>query len=334
LPILDTNFPGALEIQAFKYTILFDDNYIEPALVTTVSILSVDPERRITLVYKTNGSIDDETRILLERFAAYGGGRVEVLLLNTKSLHQFNFRKGHFNDTIIIKILLPHLLPETGALVIIDAGMLPGMQYWTLARYIQRVLDDTLESYTYSARCFHPTQLMSKNLLNLPHSEYYPGGQLIIFNVQRYRETSLGDKIITLYHEHKEFLLLAEQELLCLATDNSDVFPLDADFWLPFLTARNFQLDLKNMREAYSSCSFMKFVGPVKPWHSSCLDPLKGIYLQKRKILEAQIAISNHPGILRARAAVAYPTFLKESLDGYDDFLSSYYLADALALRA
>ena len=121
-------------------------------------------------------------------------------------------------------------------------------------------------------------------------------------NCENYRKSKLFDRWISGYSLHKDQLVWAEQDLLCLVAEEGELHSLDLHGGI--LTENlSIQGYLQFESSIALSSTFMLYqvTGTLKPWKSWVFDPKKKFYLNRREEVLRHINLSNSSAILSNR---------------------------------
>jgi lipopolysaccharide biosynthesis glycosyltransferase len=312
------------ETMNIAISILFDSAYIEPALVTAHDILTrLIGVPKLYLIYLLGDNQEDQENIrIIQSFCDRFGNEAPIVPISLQNtLAKLNVY--HFNNSIIYKALIPSIVHGEPFIMNLDAGILLGAQFEEFWRDINIRVERDVSDWIVGAHCHEPTELMPQDLQTHQHNKFYPAGNLLLFNVARYNRQKWHPRLLGNYLKFMSHLNYAEQELMCLTAENEEILPLPLmeSRITPFL---GLDVLLGKAEPIHFSCLddclFFKFVGSLKPWKYSVLDPNKFIYIKRRAELEARFPLSGIPVIERHRSAFQQEWALA-FLKSYDVFL-------------
>lgn len=281
---------------------LFDANYLCPALVSAASFLENQGENRLplTLVYLAGGDAQDNQRVVLaiQSFEAimrdrYPGMNFQTVQLTGNAFSGY-VQRAHFSSAILYKAILPQAFQHCEHILLFDCGMIFGKQ---LPGFIDQVRSGiTKKSIGVVAAFCEPSNQESglrEDLRSLPHHALYPGGMVLFFDVVRYRRNAIAERLLANFNTYREQLVYAEQDLLCLTLQGSELTAFSEDALRRHidLASPDWQAVAEDTR-LYSSRDFVyiKHVGSFKPWKKWVLHPSKGIFLKERSTLSRQLS--------------------------------------------
>ncbi len=305
-------------------SILFDSAYIEPALVTAHDVFTrLARIPKLYLIYLLSGSKEDLENIrIIQNFCSRFGSEVSIVPITLQNTLA-KLSVYHFNNSIIYKALIPSIVQGEPFIMNLDAGILLGAQFEEFWRDINARVEQDVGDWIVGAHCHEPTEFMPHALQAHPHSNYYPAGNLLLFNSAQYNRQKWHERLLGNYLKFMPDLNYAEQELMCLTAEQSEIMPLPSVesritpfLGLDVLLGKAEQLHFSCL----DNCLFFKFVGSLKPWKYSVLDPNKFIYTKRRAELEARFPLLGIPVIERHRSAFQEEWALA-FLKSYDVFL-------------
>jgi lipopolysaccharide biosynthesis glycosyltransferase len=299
-------------------TILFDESYQEPALVTAFQVLTLNLSLdRLLLVFCPNEK--PKTEVLGEDYPSAITGKCisnitafahhfrdhecqvsAIKLSGLDFLKQFNF--AHFNYTILGKLFIPSLISTESkreVIINLDAGFLVGDQAVQTINTIFKTMSESRA--VVGAFCdkfddsFHQFEELSirldlKSCRKIP--SLYPSGGVLGFNCINWQKAHFTERITQVIHRSLNVLKMAEQEVLLLSCDQSHLlnfYPefVNSDVTFPWLTPfihlgwPEKQKSLPIVSHALSrNFGLLKIVGSYKPWHNDFVDLIKLPYLQ------------------------------------------------------
>lgn len=213
---------------------IFDSGYLGPALVSAASLFKVMGGNRlpVTLVFLPDGSpLDENIRHTLLQFessikARYPEAPLELAELNTNVFDSY-VKRYHFSKAILYKAILPEAFAHCQHILIFDCGMIFGTRLLTFLQGVEHAIQNSSIGLL-AAFCVEsdgPSGL-PPSLAYHPHHALYPGGGTLYFDVQKYAQSDLYQRLIRCYDAHRDQLMYAEQELLCLTLDGTELTQL------------------------------------------------------------------------------------------------------------
>jgi lipopolysaccharide biosynthesis glycosyltransferase len=289
-------------------SILFDSSYIEPALVTAHEVITKVAEiSKLYLIYLLSGSEDDLENIgIIQNFCSRFVSDVSIVPITLQNTLP-KLSVDHFNNSIIFKALIPSIIRDEAFVMNLDAGILLGGRFEEFLMDINTRLEQETSDWIVGAHCHEPAEFMPQSLRAHPHNKLYPAGNLLLFNCSQYNRQKWYERVVGNYLKYMPHLHYAEQELMCLTAEPGEILPLPLAnerktpfLGLDVLLGKAVQMDFSCLDNSL----FFKFVGSLKPWKYSVLDPNKFIYTRRRAILESQFQLAGIPIIERHRNAI------------------------------
>lgn len=295
------------------FTVCFDQAYIEPALLTALELLQ-QQAAPVYLIYLENTGDSPEVRQMLQAFASRHG-REQLRSLAIQNTVFDKFEKYHFSNAILYKTLVPSVV-QHDYVISIDAGYLLGSRF---AEWMDEVKDCLEQHYprefVLASFCGNSARDLPAPLHSQAHHARYPTGGVLLFSRAQYLQGNWYERIVAGYLQHKNDLLWAEQDLLCLLLEGAQLqdLPLAKSVLLEQLHPEGL---LAGARSAACSQDFSlyKISGTLKPWKYWVLDPRKYFYLQRRQAL-APLALENYPLIQELRHAVNHVPLQRNFLE-------------------
>lgn len=303
-------------------SILFDANYLEPALLTAFEL-----RKRTNLFHHTylvllhDNDFDEAVGIVqgfCNRFNESRNFFVPISLKNTLP----KFDACHFNNSIIYKAIIPSLLPNESYILNLDAGMLLGGNFDSYIRdFEDRYCHEGAGDWIVAADCHDPEGRIPAPLSELPHANLYPAGIFLLFNGSQYTKRNWYARFLQNYISFHSNLTYAEQELMCLTAIDGEILELPRGGRItPFLGLEPL-LQPSNVVFDSDDFVYFKFVGSLKPWKYWVLDPTKAAWTRRRALLEEEFPLSQYTLINRNRHAVNHEGLRRAFLETYDKSL-------------
>jgi lipopolysaccharide biosynthesis glycosyltransferase len=138
---------------------------------------------------------------------------------------------------------------------------------------------------------------LSSDLKSIPHNSLYPAGGTLYFDVGRYIHFSIYDRLISAFTLHRDKLIYAEQDLLCLILTDDELSAFHECGVRCHIDLAG--LDGWKVIEHYESLYlsrdffYIKHVGSFKPWKKWVVHPSKAIFLRERKNVEHLLGMEN-----------------------------------------
>jgi lipopolysaccharide biosynthesis glycosyltransferase len=276
------------------------------------------------MVYLSSGTPED-TRVaqVLHRFTSGLASRHPTVAIDLVSLSGSVFDsyvpRHHFSKAILYKLALPKAFPHWSKILLLDCGMIFGVQLPGFLDAIEQfnTRDTPPAAAAYCVEADGPTGL-STALSALPHHSLYPAGGTLYFDTRQYHQGGVYERLITAFHETREQLQYAEQDLLCLTLRGDELKALPE-------TGPRCHIDLAGTESwqqiaahlgLYESGRhvYIKHVGSFKPWRRWVLHPSKAIFLREQ---EALAALIGNDGLQALRDTDLFPSntgFLAQQL--------------------
>jgi lipopolysaccharide biosynthesis glycosyltransferase len=264
-------------------TVTFDAKYIEPAIVTILDMAQFLPEDfDLSLVYIASPKESENS----EAYAIIGESikHKNISAIEIKRSEIFDtFNKLHFTNSILYKLILPQVI-NARYILNIDAGFLTGTNIGHMFEYFRNLVGSKdFRRSPIAAVCTAPETNLPASLMGLPHSSFYPAGGILLFNTECYRAGNVFGRLIEKYTLHKDQLLWAEQDLLCLTLSDFEIFNLQLheEIFLEQLSVQSYVSDAASIAFE-SKFALYKITGSLKPWKYWVLDRNKEFYLKRR----------------------------------------------------
>jgi lipopolysaccharide biosynthesis glycosyltransferase len=276
-------------MQAIEITFIVDRKYIDPLIVTLHSLtdrIGSAYHLHLTLLYNITDEIDERyVPFFADIVATFIENRpgTEVRIIQLKGSPFDDYRRLHFNSTILNKLLVPQLIQfDTNLVFIIDAGVVFGKQ----------LLEFFSES-CLNATC--PVSAFTEDKFNKDgQSRRYPAGVILLFNVDAYKAADTSQRVLSAYVEKQSEILYGEQDLLFYALLPEELGSFDPKYArLHFDLATFTDWELLNQLIGQASGDdyfYWKHVGSAKPWLQSIANPLAAPYFGKRSELAPKVS--------------------------------------------
>ena len=296
------------------FTICFDKNYIEAALLTAFELMNHEAIP-LYLIYIESEGDDEEPLVILQSFELRVKG-LGVSFIKIKNNIFGKLDKFHFTNSILYKILIPSII-DHDYIINIDAGTLLGNRF---SEYLAEVDFCVMHHYTsdfvMAAFCGSSKVDLPVHLSKYPHNSKYPTGWVLLFDKKNYQSKNLYERTIRMYMAHQNELVWAEQDLLCLLLNGEELQDLPMKN-----SVLNEQLSidglLTNARSAGwgQEFSLYKVSGSLKPWKYWVLDPRKNFYLSRRDALQKYLDLDAYSFIKSCRHSVNHVPIQKLFLE-------------------
>jgi lipopolysaccharide biosynthesis glycosyltransferase len=304
-------------------SVLFDSSYLESALVT-----AFEASRRsevlhtLYLIYLDRGTEEDaQVHSLLAGFVAACTGAVAIkaiVIANTLP----DFKRHHFNNSIVYKPLIPSILPADEKFVLnLDAGILLGNDFDPFVTQLADTLCQPEATWVIAANNGEAPNHLTAALQSLPHHALYPDAAVMLFNLDRWRGNDWNTRYLDAYPRLHQFLRYAEQELICLMAQPEELVDLPVKDPLQFHFLSESVLNGSRTplpRTQADDCIFFKFKGSIKPWKYWVLDPDKAIYTRRRQRMEQVFPIAGGQVIESERFSCMHNEWAAQFLMVYD----------------
>ena len=309
---------------AVATSILFDANYLEPALVTAYELVRASKYIKcIYLVFLGNNSEEDaQARAAIGRFRSLFDNDVTIYATElVNSLPAFS--SLHYNNSIIYKALIPSAIPSEPLLLNVDPGTLLGEDFPAFLAHVDQALHADAGDWVIAAHCMSAEAKNAAQLRGLPHNSLYPWGNTLLFNTTRYLTGNWHGRLLNNYLQHHSLLKAADEELIYLTAGEGELVPLpDGDkMHYPILGAAVLDGSAQALPASYADRSVLiKFGGSLKPWKYWVLDPNKAIYLRRRQLLQDLLPLSEIPLIEKNRSAALrqeWPLAFQQAYENY-----------------
>ena len=307
-------------------SVIFDENYVEPALVTIFDLVRFAPaDFDIFLVYmeSSNAEVNTDITNLVTNAINSISSTNKVSAIKFKSKIFDRFEKYHFTNSILYKLILPELL-QHDYIVNIDAGFLSGSEIDKLFEYLLSVVAEPQfsSSCAVGSVCFPSPKDLPAELSVLKHNKLYPTGGILLFNCENYRKSKLFDRLSSGYSLHKDQLVWAEQDLLCLIAEEGELHSLDlhGGILTENLSIQGY-LQFESSIALSSTFMLYKVTGTLKPWKSWVFDPKKKFYLDRRESVMKNLNFSDSSVVLNNRFQVTHQPLYRAFLSAFEQKL-------------
>jgi len=309
-------------LKKISASVLFDSNYIEPALLTAYEIIKGNFSiSDLILIFLDNSQeVDAEASIIINNFTEKFKDYFSISAIKVENTIP-NFSKYHFTNSIIYKPLIPDLIKNKDFIINIDAGIIPGANF---NKFLDQSIEQSLENksnWIISAFCELSAGLLPNGLDKFDANILYPNGQVLLFNCDNFRSTSFLARYLEKYNLLSEYLVYAEQELMCITLNEEELLelPLNGERF-------NYELNIHslsdvsliyNYKNIDESCTYSKIIGTLKPWKYWVLDPNKKHWIEKIKNMENEFPISSYELISKNRHEITHQAFQKAFLESH-----------------
>jgi lipopolysaccharide biosynthesis glycosyltransferase len=299
-------------------TILFDENYVEPALVTLCDLIRFAPVNfNFILVFmeSQNDQVNSDVSNLLNNVLNNIDSVNKVEAIKFKGVIFDKFEKYHFTNSILYKLILPELL-NYDFIVNIDAGFLSGKKIQNFFDYLLTIIEEPLFlNSLIGAICYPSSKDLSNALRVFKHNTMYPMGGILFFNSESYKKSKFFDRLISGYSNYKDQLVWAEQDLLCMVAAEGELYNLNIQdtLFLENLSVQGY-LDSESSRVYDASFMLYKVTGTIKPWKTWVFDPKKKYYLDRREDVMRNFNFSDSLTISNNRFQVTHELIYKAFL--------------------
>jgi lipopolysaccharide biosynthesis glycosyltransferase len=298
------------------FTVCFDQRYLEPALLTAWELIAHHCVP-LYLVYVEGGPDDAEALRVLQAFKARVG-RADVNIIRIENTVFEKFERYHFSNAILYKLALPSFIGHD-YIVNVDAGFLLGTQFTKLTAQMDAALVNAPPEALVWAFCGDSAVELPEQLQQLPHHALYPIGWMLVFDRRRCAAADLYARVVRTYMAVKEGLVWAEQDLLCLVLEGTQLQALPGKH-----TVLIEQLEPESLLQPQESAAFdtefslYKITGTCKPWQYWVLDSKKRFYLHRRAAMQNVLDINSMRIIQESRHAVTYQSLQRSFLEIYE----------------
>jgi lipopolysaccharide biosynthesis glycosyltransferase len=267
------------------FVLLIDRKYIEPALVTLVSLFRyVEYTEKISvhIIFNILSDDDEKAKDACLQMLSYLPTDNTYVKLNMYVLQGSPFgtySRFHFNSTILNKLAIPHLIGEgVERLLYVDAGIVFGDQF---SNFINSAgTCEPLALRAFGEMKFNP--IAGKETL-------YPSGALIMFDCGNYRERAVLQRALDFFSANQKSLNYAEQEIVFYITTTDELGMFENKYNKIHLDLASF-CDWVSLGEIFSTIKskdylYWKHTGSCKPWLKEIRSPLVAPYILARNKL-------------------------------------------------
>lgn len=276
-------------------TIIFDINYVEPAVVTALDLERfLPPDWVITLIFIESKNIQANAEVHSLLALCLSGKKAQAISLGGDVFD--TFEKYHFSNAILYKLMVPQIT-QCDYQLNIDAGFLSGPNISYLFEYCESLVKSPeFRDVPIAAVCSDAKEDLPLELQGYQHNKAYPAGWLLLFNKAAYEKSGFPKRVQQGYFRFKEQLLWAEQDLLCLISADHEIMPLrlNDQILIEQLTIQDYITG--EVSKAWTSPFMLyKITGTLKPWNLWVFDDKKQFYLARRDMLSSAISWSQFP---------------------------------------
>jgi lipopolysaccharide biosynthesis glycosyltransferase len=273
---------------------IFDENYVSPALVSVMSLLAQLGEDvpKVTLVFlRDGGNAKDHEPVfaLLNHFISTLQKVHRLLEINIVEQRGTPFlgyvKRSHFSDAILRKLIIPELFAQYEHILLFDCGLIFGSKVRNFFDDVRCLIDQNSNAAVAAFSDPSDQVEMKGSLKFVQHNLLYPAGVILYFNTILWRKKNVLARLIQNFDKHREELVYAEQELLCLTLENDELVAMRDHY-------KRHHIDLFDAEWSKSEEHFkvyvardylyMKHTGSFKPWKKWVLHPAKSIFLKER----------------------------------------------------
>ena len=296
------------KLSKITLSLVIDKKYIEPALVTLLTLLKFKKlykSLKLVLIKKNEDTQRDINEIisLIDEFKISfdSVNFIELVIIEDKFPE---FSKFHFSNAILYKIFLPVILNSEDFILNVDAGSLFQDKFNEFSNYLNKLI---FLSNEFIVGAFLQSSKMQMPIEITRHSNFYPSGSLILFNSRNYFLNKISDRIAKFYNENAFYLKYAEQEILCAVIDDLEFFNFEGienvylDDLSNYVTGNYSPIDQNKLNNSI----FYKNQGSIKPWKKWNLNPNKAIYLKYRNDISRLVDLNQYSFIREERESVS-----------------------------
>jgi hypothetical protein len=278
-------------------SIIIDKKYVEPALVTLVTLLRFQKFYKTLKLILIKKKLDNQQDIN-EIIELIGKFKISFDHMNFIELVIIEdnfpeFAKFHFSNAILYKIFLPIILKDEDFILNVDAGNLFQNKFIEFSNYLNKLI---CHSNEFIIGAFLQSSKMQMPVEITEYSNFYPSGGLILFNSKNYFFNKTPDRIIQFYADKAIYLKYAEQEILCAIINDLEFYSFKGieDVYLDDLS--NYIGDKYSPidQNKLNNSIYYKNQGSIKPWKKWNLNPNKAIYLKFRNDISKLIDLNQY----------------------------------------
>lgn len=251
-----------------------DDNYVEHCAVTIVSILANSSLNNYYNFYILNTGLTDENKKKLNSLKQKRDFNINYVDVSGYDFSQLPLNRNWISVTTYYRLFLSEVLPQDmKKCIYMDCDMLAEddlEKLWScrIDDYIAGVVEDELSKANVER-------------LNLPPENKYFNAGMIIFDMKKLRDFDLVKKSMAYYNEHKEQIILQDQDILNGVLNGKCIYlPLRWNIGSPAYIgceSTHFYVADEEM-EAKLNPGIVHFTGKAKPWKLTALHPLNSEY--------------------------------------------------------
>lgn len=273
----------------FKYTV-----------ISLLSLLENNKKSKNIVIYLYCQDVSKKGKNILKQISEF---------YNCKIISEFDpINVNKLNDLIIenqlpdfngcnytyAKILPNILLPDLNKLIVIDVDTL-------ILEDLQNLYNTNIdECYVAAVPELLANYVSSEDPYIIKRKAFYYNTGVLLFNIKKMNSGQYCEKIIEAYKNYRNKLKLADQSLLNLALDNTDVKPIDFRYNynnncnISKILRKRLHKDYKkinlltinNFNTHYKNIAILHFVGNLKPWGEFNFTPYRKLYKQYAKKAE------------------------------------------------
>lgn len=256
-----------------------DENYASHCGVAIASMLSnIHPAQHITIHILHDRSLSSKSKSLISSLSTQEFVSFNFIEVNRSDFMHFPSNRSHVSTATYYRLALHHCLPECLEKVIyLDADIV-------VEDNITKIWVDLGDCF--AAACADEGGVLQSRRLRLPVSQIYVNAGVMVFNLQKLRETDADNLYLESFLQKKRDIILQDQDILNIAFANKILaLPLrwNANARLYSWNDLDYQYSESDATAAALNPAIVHFTDVSKPWIDSCAHPLKSLYWHWRR---------------------------------------------------
>lgn len=260
-----------------------DNNYIQYCATVIASILSNNPNERITFHVLSDNLTNENKSKVKNWLASYKNKFIVFYNINSQTFKGFPIENAYINITTYYRLLLPDILKDIDKVLYLDCDVIINsslLELWNtdISNYavagVRDRINDNIRVY---------------NRLRYNITYGYINAGVLLINLKRWREENVFAKALSIAIKNPAILKNHDQDIINILFYNSKKI-LDFKYNLLeyyLYTEDWLYLDRKYYPEIIEACKnpvIVHFCMPQKPWHIECINPYKELYYKYRKM--------------------------------------------------
>lgn len=252
-------------MESINILVTLDENYIPPLRAMLKSMFISNPGETFR-VYMIHGGISQDAIRQLNNFCVYHGDELMPILVEDNAFAQAPVFR-YYTKEMYYRLLACKLLPETMSRILyLDPDTL-------IINPLRELYETDLSGYLFGG-CRHIgitgiSEHVNKIRLNTYETEGYFNSGVLLMNLDKQRETIREADIYEYVSDHKNELILPDQDILN-GLYGENIRPLDDSLYnydaRRYESYRMASLGEKDLEWVINNTAIIHFCGKNKPW--------------------------------------------------------------------